>query len=186
MPVVNASAIVRVGRIALGHGISQGSAGRIGHIAGDDLAAQISQIGLVAPLVGDKQHIGPVERIDGLNGDVLGIASPDTHDENGFHARFLPDGQVLDKRSRAIYSNALYYTIGLNGSCRTPLARHSPRWPIPPAGPFWRGSRRVKPASTSWPRRSTSPWPPCPGTSRCLRARGWSVAARRHNGGPAS
>lgn len=104
MPVIDTGTIVGIGGIAAGHGIVHAAAGGIGDVAGDDVAAQIGEIGLALPLVGNEQQIGAVKRIDGLHRQMLWIAAADAHDQDGFHCPSLPQARQVDKHGRCLYS----------------------------------------------------------------------------------
>src|SRR5262249_11557213 len=50
-----------------------------------DFLAQADQVLFLAPFVHHEEYVDLVERIDGLHGDVVGIAGANTDDENLSH-----------------------------------------------------------------------------------------------------
>ena len=64
---------------------------RIGDEAVANLAPQLRQLGLLRALVGNEQHVRAVERVDGLDGQVFGIAGADADDEDCTHGAVVPE-----------------------------------------------------------------------------------------------
>ena len=54
------------------------------------LQPQARKVFLLRALVGDEERVHPVECIDGLNGDVFGVAGTDADDENFSHRVAFP------------------------------------------------------------------------------------------------
>jgi len=54
---------------------------RIGDVAFAEFAAQVNQLVLVLALVHDEKHIDPVQRLHGLQGNVVGVAGADADDQ---------------------------------------------------------------------------------------------------------
>src|SRR5229473_2632420 len=80
MPFVDAGEIV-AGARALRDVDVDGAVIRMFDEALADRGAQIAQGGLLGPLVGNEEHIDLVERLDRLDGHVIGISDADADDE---------------------------------------------------------------------------------------------------------
>src|ERR1700730_5102987 len=61
------------------------------HVARADFFSGTQQIRRVCTLVGDEDHVHLSQRVDGLHGDVVGIAGPDTDELYPSHAELSPD-----------------------------------------------------------------------------------------------
>ncbi len=59
-------------------------------VAAADFLAQRDQLGLGRTLVHQEDHVDPVQRVDRLEGEVLGIAGADADDQHALHARPSP------------------------------------------------------------------------------------------------
>ncbi|MNP52440.1 hypothetical protein D3C76_1468340 [compost metagenome] len=58
---------------------------RLLDIAFENVLAQLQQLILDRAFVEDEEHLGTVQRIDGLKGDLARIARPDTDQQQLFH-----------------------------------------------------------------------------------------------------
>ena len=68
-----------------------------------NIEAKLLQVGLLRALVRDEKHIHPIERVDRLDGQVIGIAGADADDQNLAHA-MLPYGRRLSRTGRRQHS----------------------------------------------------------------------------------
>ncbi|QNQ98705.1 hypothetical protein BGI51_14030 [Pseudomonas oryzihabitans] len=115
---------------ALGDGRGDEPIVRLADVAGADGFAQVDQAVLFRALVEQEEGTGAIEGGDGLEGEVVGIASADADDQQGFHGvaskeRAAPSvtGDVFSVETRAI---VMLVSTGL------PAARQG-----------WTGSRRT-------------------------------------------
>jgi len=63
--------------------------GGVGDDCGADLVAQLGQIGLVRALAWDQDQIGGVQRLDRLQGQMIGVAGANADKTKFKHARPL-------------------------------------------------------------------------------------------------
>ena len=86
VPILDAPAIVRVGRVRAGHIKFRLYCQWVSDKCCADLAAQVGQIGLCLALARDQHQIGGVQRLDRLKGQVIGIAGADADQVQMDHA----------------------------------------------------------------------------------------------------
>ncbi len=84
VPVLHRLAVGGGGAVALGvGGLDETVVGARGSadVALADLAAQLDQVVLGAALVDQEEHVHRVQGLDGLDGDVVGVAGPDPDEQ---------------------------------------------------------------------------------------------------------
>src|SRR5450631_865408 len=89
-----------------------------------DRGSQITQRGLLGPLVGNEEHIDLVERLDRLDGHVIGIADADADDEYLAH---------LSLRTASCRAHHFSRTPQPATISQASEARAAVRWPSRPA-----------------------------------------------------
>ncbi len=109
VPGVDAGGVVRIGCVAHRHRVGDLPDRGVGDVAGDDLAAEVSQVRLPGALVRNEQPVGLVEGVDGLDRQMFGIAGADADQEQGAHDSGMPPTAGVDKNS-----TNQYYTDKLN------------------------------------------------------------------------
>lgn len=134
--------------VPVGHGVGVGSrgavswrvgdlddavAGRVADVPAQDLVAHRQQPRLRGALVDDEQHLGPVQRLDGLDGDLVRVSWADTDDEDVAHRLSVMHVRVLVLGGTAEARGLADRLIDLGAQVITSLAG-AVRNPALPAG----------------------------------------------------
>src|SRR5216683_1201508 len=129
MPFVDAGEIV-AGARALRDVDVDGAVIRMFDEALADRGAQIAQGGLLGPLVGNEEHVDLVERLDRLDGHVIGIADADADDE--YLAHLSLRAAALSRPLFQPHTTAGDHQPGFRGPRRGALAKQAGQIAKPP------------------------------------------------------